>query len=137
MPMIECTLISGYEAHTRQMLARRLTDAACATIGAHQIVHLLPSEVASENYMRGRIKEILLKRPNSRRRLSDSFLMLWNNERLAAPRNFLQRDLRWCFRAITGFRHSISWYRGQKRVTSLFTKPMTGLIHHFRATKHG
>ena len=34
MPLIECTLIKGYDTKVRQRLAERVTDAACSTIGA-------------------------------------------------------------------------------------------------------
>ncbi len=34
MPLIECTLIKGYEKNTRQLLNQRLTDATCSVIGA-------------------------------------------------------------------------------------------------------
>ena len=55
MPMIECTLIKGYEKDTRQLLAERVTDAASSTIGAHpdQVIVTI-KEVHATNYMRGR-----------------------------------------------------------------------------------
>ena len=54
MPMIECTLIKGYDKDTRQLLAERFTDAAAATIGAHpDLVIVTIKEVDGENYMRG------------------------------------------------------------------------------------
>ena len=34
MPLIECTLIKGYDSEARQRLAERVTDAACSSIGA-------------------------------------------------------------------------------------------------------
>ena len=34
MPLIECTLIKGYDAEVRKRLAERVTDAACSSIGA-------------------------------------------------------------------------------------------------------
>ena len=32
MPLIECTLIKGYDAEVRKRLAERVTDAACSSI---------------------------------------------------------------------------------------------------------
>ena len=56
MPMIECTLIKGYEEKTRKLLAERVTDAACSTIGAYpdQVIVTI-KEVLAANYMRGRV----------------------------------------------------------------------------------
>ena len=56
MPMIECTLIKGYEEKTRKLLAERVTDAASSTIGAHpdQVIVTI-KEVLAANYMRGRL----------------------------------------------------------------------------------
>ena len=39
MPLIDCTLIKGYNAATRRLLSERLTDAACSAIGADQHPH--------------------------------------------------------------------------------------------------
>lgn len=64
MPMIECTLIKGYDQQTRQLISERLTDMACATIGAHpDLVIVTIKEVEAENYMRGRINRTPAKAP--------------------------------------------------------------------------
>ena len=56
MPLIECTLIKGYDGATRRMLAERVTDAACSTIGADpDFVIVTIKEVDGDNYMRGRV----------------------------------------------------------------------------------
>ena len=55
MPVIQVTLIEGYDAATRQDLCRRLTDAAMATIQAPaEAVTVAIHEVAAAGYMRGR-----------------------------------------------------------------------------------
>lgn len=55
MPVIQVTLIEGYEEATRQRLCERLTDAAMATIQAPaDAVTVAITEVAPAGYMRGR-----------------------------------------------------------------------------------
>ena len=55
MPLIECTLIKGYDSNTRRIIAERITDAACSAIGAApEFVTVTINEVAADNYMRGR-----------------------------------------------------------------------------------
>ena len=34
MPIIECTLIKGYDNESRKLLSERITDVACTTTGA-------------------------------------------------------------------------------------------------------
>ena len=56
MPVIQVTLIEGYDAVTRQHLCERLTDAAMATIEAPaEAVTVFINEVAAAGYMRGRV----------------------------------------------------------------------------------
>lgn len=75
MPMIECTLIKGYDKPTRQLLAERVTDAACATIGAHpDLVIVTVKEVDGENYMRGRINRNPAPAPTHPEGIVKSFL---------------------------------------------------------------
>ena len=55
MPVIQVTLIEGYDDATRQGLCQRLTDAAMATISAPaEAVTVFINEVAPPAYMRGR-----------------------------------------------------------------------------------
>ena len=59
MPLIECTLIEGYNPTTRRLVSERITDAACSAIGASpEFVTVTIKEVAQENYMRGRSQKI-------------------------------------------------------------------------------
>ncbi|MEM9059112.1 MAG: tautomerase family protein [Pseudomonadota bacterium] len=55
MPVINVTLIAGYDDATRQRLCERLTDAAMATISAPaEAVTVFITEVQPTSYMRGR-----------------------------------------------------------------------------------
>ena len=55
MPVINVTLIAGYDDATRQRLCERLTDAAMATIAAPaEAVTVFVTEVQPSGYMRGR-----------------------------------------------------------------------------------
>lgn len=55
MPVIQVTLIEGYDAETRRRLCERLTDAAMATIQAPaEACTVFINEVAPAAYMRGR-----------------------------------------------------------------------------------
>ena len=55
MPVINVTLIAGYDEATRTRLCQRLTDAAMATIAAPaDAVTVFVNEIAPAGYMRGR-----------------------------------------------------------------------------------
>ncbi len=55
MPVIQVTLIEGYDDATRQRLCTRLTDAAMATIQTPaEAVTVYINEVSAAGYMRGR-----------------------------------------------------------------------------------
>jgi len=55
MPVIQVTLIAGYDDQTRSSLCKRLTDAARATIAAPiDGITVYINEVHSHSYMRGR-----------------------------------------------------------------------------------
>ena len=55
MPIIDIKLIQGYTADARQRLAQRVTDATTSVIDAPaDLVTVTISEIAPENYMRGR-----------------------------------------------------------------------------------
>jgi phenylpyruvate tautomerase PptA (4-oxalocrotonate tautomerase family) len=55
MPVIEITLIEGYDADARRRLSERLHDAACSVIAAaDEAVTIVTREVAAASYMRGR-----------------------------------------------------------------------------------
>ena len=59
MPVIQVTLIEGYDDETRSSLCKRLTDAARATIAAPlEGITVYVNEVQSHSYMRGRVTRI-------------------------------------------------------------------------------
>lgn len=59
MPVIQVTLIEGYDDDTRSSLCRRLTDAARATIAAPlDGITVFINEVQPHSYMRGRTTRI-------------------------------------------------------------------------------
>lgn len=59
MPVINVTLIAGYDDATRQRFCERLTDAAMATIAAPaDAVTVFINEVQPSSYMRGRTPKV-------------------------------------------------------------------------------
>ena len=75
MPLIECTLIKGYDGEVRQRLAERVTDAACSSIGAaSDFVTVTIKEVEPENYMRGRTKRVPASAPRPAEDIVRDFL---------------------------------------------------------------
>ena len=93
MPMIECTLIKGYDQPTRQLVAERLTDAACATIGAHpDLVIVTINEVDGENYMRGRTNKTPATAPVQPDRIIRQFLDAMEQRDLVVASGFLDND---------------------------------------------
>ncbi|HEY9568936.1 MAG TPA: tautomerase family protein [Thalassobaculum sp.] len=55
MPVVQVTLMEGYDDATKRALAERLTDAVTATIDAPlDGVTVIVNEVPAANYMRGR-----------------------------------------------------------------------------------
>lgn len=90
MPMIECTLIKGYDKNTRQLLAERVTDAAAATIGAHpDLVIVTIKEVDGENYMRGRINRNPAPAPTHPEAIVKTFLNAMENRDLDTAKTLL------------------------------------------------
>ena len=106
MPMIECTLISGYEHNTRQLLAERLTDAACATIGAHpDLVIVTFNEVDAENYMRGRINRKPASAPKQPDEIVKEFLTAMEQRDLDSASQFLGENFEMVFPGNHRFQH--------------------------------
>ena len=90
MPMIECTLIKGYDKDTRQLLAERMTDAASATIGAHpDLVIVTVKEVDGENYMRGRINRNPAPAPTHPEEIVKRFLNAMEQRNLEEAKTYL------------------------------------------------
>ena len=75
MPLIECTLIKGYDSEARRRLAERVTDAACSSIGAAaDFVTVTIKEVEPDNYMRGRTKRVPAQAPRQPEEIVRAFL---------------------------------------------------------------
>lgn len=90
MPLIDCTLIKGYEPSTRQMLAERITDAACSTIGADpDFVIVTINEVDGDNYMRGRIHRNPAPAPEQADGIVKAFLKAMEDRDLAQAKTYL------------------------------------------------
>lgn len=108
MPMIECTLIKGYDQDTRQLLAERVTDAACATIGADpDLVIVTIKEVDGSNYMRGRTNRKPAAAPAHPEDIVRQFLSAMENRDLDQASEFLAEGFSMtfpgnaCFRKLT------------------------------------
>lgn len=98
MPMIECTLIKGYDKDTRQLLAERVTDVACATIGAHpDLVIVTIKEVEGNNYMRGRINRNPAPAPTHPEVIVKTFLEAMENRDLEKAKEYLSDDFSMTF----------------------------------------
>ena len=68
MPLIECTLIEGYNSDTRRLVSERITDAACSAIGASpEFVIVTVKEVAAGKLYAGSKPKNTSARPNPAR----------------------------------------------------------------------
>lgn len=75
MPVINVTLIAGYDDATRQRFCERLTDAAMATIAAPaDAVTVFINEVQPSSYMRGRTPKVPGPAPSPPAELCVEFL---------------------------------------------------------------
>lgn len=98
MPLIECTLIKGYEKYTRQLLNQRLTDAACSVIGAKSdFVIVTIKEVDTDNYMRGRTTKTPAAAPEQADSIIKSFLAAMEARNLEQAKAFLANDFQMTF----------------------------------------
>jgi phenylpyruvate tautomerase PptA (4-oxalocrotonate tautomerase family) len=90
MPLIECTLIEGYNSDTRRLVSERITDAACSAIGASpEFVIVTVKEVAAENYMRGRSQKIPAPAPIQPDEIVKQFLSSMHNRKLDDAQKWL------------------------------------------------
>jgi phenylpyruvate tautomerase PptA (4-oxalocrotonate tautomerase family) len=90
MPLIECTLIKGYDSEVRQRLAERVTDAACSAIGAAaDFVTVTIKEVDADNYMRGRTKRVPAQAPRQPEDTVRAFLAAMEARDLETAKGFL------------------------------------------------
>ena len=90
MPLIECTLIKGYDSNTRRIIAERITDAACSAIGAApEFVTVTINEVAADNYMRGRTGRTPATAPMQADDIVRAYLSAMENRRLDEAKTHL------------------------------------------------
>lgn len=117
MPLIECTLIKGYEKHTRQLLNERLTDAACSVIGAKSdFVIVTIKEVDSDNYMRGRSIKTPAAAPKHADDIIRAFLTAMEARDLETAKTFLADPFEMTFpgnTSLTTLEDLVAW--GQTR----------------------
>ncbi len=117
MPLIECTLIKGYEKHTRQLLNERLTDAACSVIGAKSdFVIVTIKEVDSDNYMRGRSIKTPAAAPKQADDIIRAFLTAMEARDLETAKTFLADPFKMTFpgnTSLTILEDLVTW--GQTR----------------------
>ena len=90
MPLIECTLIKGYDSNTRRIIAERITDAACSSIGAApEFVTVTINEVAADNYMRGRTGRTPATAPMQASDVVRAYLTAMENRQLGEAKTYL------------------------------------------------
>ncbi len=119
MPVIELTLIEGYDADTRMRLGERLTDAVRSVIAAPlDGVTVAIHEVKAESYMRGRKN----RRPGNPLpdpiELVRAFLATMEARDLDRAREFLSDDFRMTFPGgaqFTRLEQLIEWARSRYR----------------------
>ncbi len=125
MPLIDCTLIRGYEASTRQLLAERITDAACSTIGAApDFVIVTINEVDGDNYMRGRVHRNPAPAPAQAEDVIKAFLGAMEARDLDLAQTFLAPTFTMTFPGgvkFSALEELVSWSKDRyQRVTKTF-----------------
>ena len=115
MPLIECTLIKGYDSDVRQRLAERVTDAACTSIGAGaDFVTVTIKEVDPENYMRGRTQRVPASAPPPAEDIVRDYLSAMEARDLEAAGTFLADTFTMTFpgnRQFTRLEALVDWAR--------------------------
>ena len=149
MPVINVTLMEGYDDATRQRLCERLTDAAMATIRAPaEAVTVFVNEVKPASYMRGREAKTPGPAPRPPAELCLEFLDLQGSRKLDAARALCAPDFEMVFPGparFTAFEDLIAWaaprYKGvAKTVERVEEAPLgarvavwvTGTLHGVR-----
>ena len=149
MPVINVTLIEGYDDATRQRLCERLTDAAMATIQAPaEAVTVFINEVKPASYMRGREAKTPGPAPRPPAELCLEFLGLQGSRKLDEARAMCAPGFEMVFPGparFSEFEDLIAWaaprYRSvAKKIESVEEAPMgervavwiTGTLHGVR-----
>ena len=119
MPLIECTLIKGYDAEVRKRLAERVTDAACSSIGAaSDFVTVTIKEVDPDNYMRGRTSRVPASAPRPAEEIVRGFLAAMEARDLDRAQSMLGDGFTMTFPGtgpMTSLAELIAWSKGRYR----------------------
>jgi len=121
MPVIQVTLIEGYDDDTRSSLCKRLTDAARASIAAPlDGITVFINEVQPHSYMRGRTTRIPGKPLPTPDSVVKSYLAAMEARDLDKAQSFLSDDFSMTFpggERFTSLQQLVEW--AKKRYTSV------------------
>jgi len=135
MPLIECTLIKGYDSKVRQRLAERVTDAACSAVGAAaDFVTVTIKEVDPDNYMRGRSKRVPAAAPRPAEAIVRDFLAAMEARDLDGAGSHLSADFTMTFPGgarFTALEELVDWARARYQAV---TKTYDGFDTAFHGT---
>ena len=138
MPLIECTLIKGYDSQVRKRLAERVTDAACSSIGAaSDFVTVTIKEVDPDNYMRGRISRVPASAPKPAEDIVRGFLAAMEARDLDAAKSHLSDDFTMTFPGNTRFAELgelVAWARQRYQSVSKSYEGFETAFHGTRST---
>ena len=138
MPLIECTLIKGYESQVRKRLAERVTDAACSSIGAaSDFVTVTIKEVDPDNYMRGRTSRVPASAPTPAEDIVRGFLAAMEARDLDAAKSHLSDDFTMTFPGNARFaelEELVVWARQRYRSVSKSYEGFDTAFHGTRST---
>ena len=138
MPLIECTLIKGYDTKVRKRLAERLTDAACCSIGvASDFVTVTIKEVDSNNYMRGRMSRVPASAPRPAEHIVRDFLAEMEARDLDAAKAHLADNFTMTFPGnarFTKLDELVAWARQRYQSVSKSFEAFDTAFHGTRST---
>ena len=138
MPLIECTLIKGYDAEVRKRLAERVTDAACSSIGAaSDFVTVTIKEVDPDNYMRGRTSRVPASAPKPAEDIVRGFLAAMEARDLDAAKSHLSDDFTMTFPGNARFaelEELVAWARQRYQSVSKSYEGFDTAFHGTRST---
>ena len=138
MPLIECTLIKGYDSQVRKRLAERVTDAACSSIGAaSDFVTVTIKEVDPDNYMRGRTSRVPASAPKPAEDIVRGFLAAIEARDLDAAKSHLSDDFTMTFPGNARFaelEELVAWARQRYQSVSKSYEGFDTAFHGTRST---
>ena len=138
MPLIECTLIKGYDTEVRKRLAERVTDAAWSSIGAaSDFVTVTIKEVDPDNYMRGRTSRMPASAPRPAEGIVCSFLAAMEARDLNAAKAHLAHDFTMTFPGnarFTELNELVAWAHQRYQSVSKSCEGFDTAFHGTRST---